>query len=73
VVGAGFAGPLRANHLYLDSREAIIEAINGFPGVVLLISHDPHLIELTSTGSGRSRTAGCGRSTAVFRTIEARF
>ncbi len=36
------------NHLDIDSREALIEAINDFPGAVILISHDPHLIELTA-------------------------
>ncbi|WP_448187259.1 ABC-F family ATP-binding cassette domain-containing protein [Azospirillum sp. sgz301742] len=36
------------NHLDLDSREALIQAINGFEGAVILISHDPHLIELTA-------------------------
>jgi ATP-binding cassette subfamily F protein 3 len=36
------------NHLDIDSREALILAINDFPGAVLLISHDPHLIELTA-------------------------
>ncbi|AWK86903.1 ABC-F family ATP-binding cassette domain-containing protein [Azospirillum thermophilum] len=36
------------NHLDIDSREALIEAINGFQGAVILISHDPHLIELTA-------------------------
>jgi ATP-binding cassette subfamily F protein 3 len=36
------------NHLDIDSRDALIEAINGFAGAVLLISHDPHLIELTA-------------------------
>jgi ATP-binding cassette, subfamily F, member 3 len=36
------------NHLDIDSRDALVEAINGFPGAVLLISHDPHLIELTA-------------------------
>jgi len=35
------------NHLDIDSREALIEAINDFPGAVIIISHDPHLIELT--------------------------
>ncbi|EWY39976.1 glycosyl transferase family 1 [Skermanella stibiiresistens SB22] len=36
------------NHLDIDSREALIQAINGFEGAVILISHDPHLIELTA-------------------------
>jgi ATP-binding cassette subfamily F protein 3 len=36
------------NHLDIDSRAALIEAINDFPGAVLLISHDRHLIELAA-------------------------
>jgi ATP-binding cassette, subfamily F, member 3 len=36
------------NHLDIDSRQALIEAVNAFPGAVLLISHDRHLIELTA-------------------------
>jgi ATP-binding cassette subfamily F protein 3 len=35
------------NHLDILSREALIQAINGFPGAVILVSHDPHLLELT--------------------------
>ncbi len=36
------------NHLDIDSRQALVQAINSFEGAVVLISHDPHLIELTA-------------------------
>ncbi len=35
------------NHLDMDSRQALAEAINAFEGAVVLISHDPYIIELT--------------------------
>lgn len=36
------------NHLDIDSRAALIDALNGFDGAVILISHDQHLIEATA-------------------------
>jgi ATP-binding cassette, subfamily F, member 3 len=33
------------NHLDIDSREALVHALNDYDGAVIMISHDPHLIE----------------------------
>ena len=34
------------NHLDLETREALVQALNEFSGAVVLISHDEHLLEL---------------------------
>src|SRR3546814_7690301 len=36
------------NHLDIDSRQALIQAISEFEGAVILVSHDPHLVELAA-------------------------
>ena len=36
------------NHLDVDSRQALIQAINGFAGAVVIVSHDPHVLEMTA-------------------------
>jgi ATP-binding cassette subfamily F protein 3 len=33
------------NHLDIDARAALIQALNGYNGCVILVSHDPHLVE----------------------------
>ncbi len=36
------------NHLDIDARDALVRALAEFEGAVLLISHDPHLVELVA-------------------------
>jgi ATP-binding cassette subfamily F protein 3 len=36
------------NHLDVDTREALVEALNEYEGAVLIVSHDRHLLELTA-------------------------
>ena len=33
------------NHLDIDSREALMQALNNYKGAIILVSHDPHLVE----------------------------
>ena len=37
-----------SNHLDVDAREALVQALNAYPGAVVLVSHDPHLIGLVA-------------------------
>ena len=36
------------NHLDVDAREALVQALNGYAGTVVLVSHDRHMLELTA-------------------------
>jgi len=36
------------NHLDVDSREALVQGLNGYDGAVIIVSHDRHMIELTA-------------------------
>ncbi|MCL5777550.1 ABC-F family ATP-binding cassette domain-containing protein [Limibaculum sp. FT325] len=36
------------NHLDIESRHALVEALNDYTGAVILITHDAHLVELAA-------------------------
>ncbi|GAA0743020.1 ABC transporter ATP-binding protein [Sphingomonas sp. ABOLD] len=36
------------NHLDVDAREALIQALNGYSGTVVVVSHDRHMLEMTA-------------------------
>ncbi|MDB5378296.1 MAG: glycosyl transferase family 1, partial [Rubritepida sp.] len=36
------------NHLDIDARDALVRALADYEGAVILISHDPHLVELVA-------------------------
>tara|TARA_B110000971_G_C20033092_1_gene512519 strand:- start:2340 stop:4181 length:1842 start_codon:yes stop_codon:yes gene_type:complete len=46
------------NHLDIDARQALIQALNGYEGCVILVSHDPHLVEAVADRLYLVRDAG---------------
>jgi ATP-binding cassette subfamily F protein 3 len=47
------------NHLDVDARQALVQAVNSFEGAVVLVSHDPHLIELCADRLWLVANCGC--------------
>jgi len=36
------------NHLDMDARESLVHALTEFPGAVIIVSHDPYIIDLVA-------------------------
>ena len=36
------------NHLDIESRQALIDSMNSFNGAIVIVSHDPHLLRLST-------------------------
>ena len=47
------------NHLDIEAREALVEALAEWEGAVLLVTHDPHLVELCADRLWLVRDGGC--------------
>ncbi|WP_373487242.1 ABC-F family ATP-binding cassette domain-containing protein [Blastomonas sp.] len=55
------------NHLDVDTREALVQALNAFSGAVIIVSHDRHMLELTAD---RLVLVDNGRATAFDGSLE---
>ncbi len=47
------------NHLDIDAREALIQALNNYTGAIILVSHDPHLVECVADQLWLVHDGGC--------------
>jgi ATP-binding cassette subfamily F protein 3 len=55
------------NHLDIDARQALVQALAGYDGAVVVVSHDRHLIEATAD---RLVLVDGGRATAFDGSID---
>jgi ATP-binding cassette subfamily F protein 3 len=47
------------NHLDMDTREALVQALNEFDGAVILVSHDPSMVERVADRLWLVADGGC--------------
>ena len=48
------------NHLDIDAREALMQAMNNYTGAIILVSHDPHLVECVADQLWLVKDGKCG-------------
>ena len=54
------------NHLDIDSRRALLDALNDYEGAVILITHDRSLMELVADRLWLAADGTSSRSTATW-------
>ena len=59
------------NHLDIESRQALVHALNDYQGAVILVSHDPHLVETVADTLGSCVMAGSTCSMVIWTTTSA--
>ena len=59
------------NHLDIDSRRALLDALNDYEGAVILITHDRSLMELVADRLWLAADGRSSRSTATWTTTPA--
>ena len=59
------------NHLDIDSRRALLDALNDYEGAVILITHDRSLMELVADRLWLTADGLSSRSTATWTTTRA--
>ncbi len=47
------------NHLDMDSREALVNALNDYEGAIVIVSHDPSMVERVADRLWLVRDGGC--------------
>ena len=59
------------NHLDIESREALVHALNDYQGAVILVSHDPHLVETVADTLWIVRDGRVSLSRVIWTTTSA--
>ena len=47
------------NHLDIDAREALVQALNNYEGAIVIVSHDPNMVERVADRLWIVRDSGC--------------
>ena len=47
------------NHLDIDAREALVNALNNYEGAIVIVSHDPNMVERVADRLWIVRDGGC--------------